>query len=275
MFTFRRSSPSRAHALPAHGRFICCAFLILAVFGGTGIAAEDQGNVIEFSISSNGSTQLQSALVQHGMISVRQVGGDITRDMLFESASRTLYIINHQQKNYMKIDQQVIDQVDSMVKSLSAVVDSQKGVLSDLLGSFGLGGSDETGEINMKNTGKQLRVSGVQCVLHQAYRNDQLETEVCIAAPESLRILGDNYATLQTFYLFSDQLLNRAGQILSSLGVVIPTLKMEQGGGLPVLVHSVREKMKTSLNHISSQQLQIERFALPNGYTEAAIPFIS
>ncbi len=248
--------------------------LVVTLVYGNSVVNADQGRAIEFLIEDNGTTLPQTALVQDGKVSVKQIGGDVNQDILFVAGSQTLFIIDHQAKSYYKIDQNVINKVASMVDSLSAVAGAQQGVVSDLLETLGL--ANEEGEVNIQivETNKTLSAANIDCKLFQEYRNGRLESELCLAEKNSLGGLGEAYSTLDSLYQFGNQLLNRAGSILSNMGMLIPKLTKLEKEGLPILLYMANEKIKTSLIRITNQTSAPENFLIPAGYTQTPIPFI-
>ena len=97
---------------------------------------------------------------------------------------------------------------------------------------------------------------------------------MCIAPRDNLAELGEHYETLDALYIFGDQLLNHAGSILYNMGFVIPTMAKLNVRGLPVIVHSVDEKIITRLLEIRTQSSPDEDFMIPEGYVQTPIPFI-
>ena len=235
---------------------------------------DSTGRVIEFLIEDNGQNLQQFAMVQDGKISLRQAGGNPDQDILFDASINTLFIIDHLNKSYYRIDQNVIDKVASMIDSLSTVAESQQGVLSDLMQTLGLGEEDEDVEIDIRDTKKTLSAANIQCRLFREYRNGKLESELCIAPRANLSSLGEHYTTLNAFYEFGDQLINQAGSILTNMGMTVPEIARLRNDGLPILVYMVKEKIKTGLTDIKKQNSATENFSLPAGYIQTPIPFI-
>jgi hypothetical protein len=248
--------------------------LMLGLCGNAAIAADSNGRAIEFLVEENGAVQSQVALVQGGKILIRQAGGDPNLDVLFDAAAQTLFIVDHLNKSYFRIDDNVINKAASMIESLTAVAESQGGVLSDLLGTLGFSEDEQEAKIEIRRTERILSAFKIDCRLYQQFRNDNLESELCISSRENLGALGDHYDTLEAFYAFGDKLLTHAGAILVNMGVVVPDLKKLSESGLPILVYVVAEKLKVSLSTIREQNSPIDYFLLPAGYVQTPIPFI-
>ena len=85
------------------------AIITTALFAMNLARADSTGRAVEFLIEEKGASLPQIALVQNGKIFIRQIGGDPYQDFLFNASSQTLFLINHQNKSYYKIDQNVIN----------------------------------------------------------------------------------------------------------------------------------------------------------------------
>ena len=249
------------------------AFLLGLVFTVTVQAAP--GSRIGFTIDQSGSVVNQAALVQDGRVFIENSGGDPYTDLIYDARSRELFIVNHQTKSYYLINDSVIDKAASMIESLSEVAESQQGVLSDLLGTLGISGDEEAEKVRIVKTETMLQAAGVNCRLIQQYRNDKLETEVCIAPRDTLSALGADYATMESFYRFGDRLLSKANAILTNMGIVIPDLHaIEDEDGLPIMAYIWSSATRVLLQSIVDSTVPDDQFRLPQGYVQTPIPFI-
>ena len=255
-----------------------CGFFIFSI-ANTAFANSDgsdsDGRVVKFNIEDRGTVHSQVALVQNQKVFIQRAGGDANLDLLFEANTHTLFVINHQVRGYYKIDQNVVNKAASMIKSLSNVAESQQGVLSDLLNTFGLA-VNEQADVNIvvKETDKTLVAADVPCKLIQQYRNNKLQSELCVAAEQSLSKLGNHYDTFNEFYKFGDQMIKQAGNILSNMGMVVPNFAQLSDNGLPIMAYMAAEKIKIVLDEILDQTSDDKHFQIPQGYVQTPIPFI-
>ena len=235
----------------------------------------EEGRVVDFVIEDNGHRLLQQALLQDRKICVEKVGGDPVKDMLFDASTRTLFIVDHGDRSYYHIDQEVIDKAASLVESLSRIVEDQQGVFADLLQTLGFSKDPGDTVVVDEDTRHTMTVADLRCTVFRQFRDGALEWEMCVSSRDSLSALGSHYETLNTFYVFGSQLLDRAGNLLSNMGVVLPRAWEPRSEGLPILVHSVGEGMRTRLTGIRSQEdLAADCLVLPSGYTRASVPFV-
>jgi len=255
----------------------CSLFLSLCMWvtvSGLPAFADGSGRLIEFTVDENGSVLPQVAKILDGNVSVQRAGGDPNLDLLFDSAEMTLFIIDHKNKSYYKIDQSVINKAASMLDSLSAVAESQEGVLSDLLGTLGIAEDDEQTKIDIVKTDTVLATAGINCQLFQQLNNGKLQSELCIAPESGLGILGEHYQTMALFYQFGDSLMSKAGNILQNIGFGLPNLSRLGQGGLPIMAYVVEDNLKVNVFNIQTDNPAKALFELPQGYIQTPIPFI-
>ncbi len=240
----------------------------------TAVMADQPGRNVNFQIDQNGALFPQLAQVAENKVFVKGAGGDPELDLIFDEKTITLFVISHRSRSYYRIDENVISKAASMIESLSAVAESQGGVLSDLLDTLGISSEEEESRVEIVKTDTILSAANINCQLFQQFRNERLESELCIAPKNGLSALAEHYATLEAFYLFGDQLISKAGSILQNIGLGIPNLSKLGEGGLPIMAYVASEKLKISVTGVSPSIPQGGLFDLPAGYTEMPIPFL-
>lgn len=254
--------------IPAIVLGLFCLNIALPVY------AQNQGREIEFSVDDNGNNILQAAQILNGFVYVQKAGGDPNLDLIFDSTAMSLYIIEHNSQSYYKIDQGVISKAASMIESLSAVAESQEGVLADLLNTLGFSEEEEQANREVRKTDTVLSTAGINCQLFQQLKNGELESELCIAPKDGLTSLGNEYNTMVLFYQFGDQLMTKAGNILENIGFGLPRLTKLGEGGLPIMAFVVRDRLKVKVENIIPATPLESLFRIPAGYVQTPIPFL-
>lgn len=229
---------------------------------------------IKFVVEERGRIVEQVAQVTATKIFIKTVGGDPQRDLLFDVSSQTLFVIDHRDQSYLQVDNQTIDEVAALIDSVSGVVESQQGVLSDLLSTFGLSEEPELPIAELKDSGRQLSIGGYSCQLHQAHLEGELNFEICVANNQALNLRAEEFSALREFFVFSSRLQNKAGKLLSVLGLNLPKMNLSETGGLPIGMHSPSQGLKVRINAIDSELIPPTR-SIPSGYTRSEIPLIS
>ena len=228
---------------------------------------------VEFLVEEGGRSIPQVAEVQGDFIRVQRAGGDPSQEMLFNANRDILLIVNHKDKSYLQIDYPTIDQVAAIMDSVSTAVESQQGVLSDLLSTFGLAGEKEI-KATLKDTGKNLTIAGYSCRLLQAHLESKLQSEICVAENNQLNIAEKEFATLRQFMQFGNRLLDKGGRLLTTMGIRLPEINLDKVPGVPIGMHTPGQKLKVRVSKINSIQTDFQ-FGIPKGYRKTAIPFIA
>ena len=249
--------------------------LILLVFligAGSSAAFAQTGHLVEFQLQAPDFNQTQVALVQNGKVLVKRVGGNPKRDMLFDSVIEEMYVIDHHQKTFTRIDHALINQVGSIMESMSDLANSEQGVVADLLKSLGVSGEPES-PVSVSKTDIELKIAGIDCQVVQFFRSEQMISELCSAQLTDIP-LGEDLITMQKLYAFGEKLRSRADKILQVFAVNVPHIKMSSDQVLPIALHSTADGMKTTLRHIRESKTPETEFQLPANYQEATIPFL-
>ena len=250
-------------------RFQNALLLLLLYIWGTAAYGLD----ISFSVEDRGQVIGQTASVSSNVILVKNAGGDPRQDMLFDATREILLIVNHGEKSYLQIDHPTIDQVAAIVESVGAAVESQQGVLADLLGTLGISTEDKV-VATLKDAGRDLEIGNYPCRLHQGHIDGQLQSEICIAENRHLQLPEADFQTLRTFMQFGNQLLERGGKLLTMMGVPLLQMDLATISGLPIGIHAAKDKLKVRLTKVSPNNQPLQ-FGVPKGYRKTTIPFIA
>jgi len=252
-----------------------CKFLTFTVFYLSFSMASSFAATIDFSIEERGKTVSQKAQVSKGRALVANAGDDPNQDLLFVESKRQLVIINHKSRSYMVINDQVIDEIAEISNSVGTVIESQKGVLGDLMSTFGLEQQEKKPRAEMKDAGRVLEINGFRCSLYQSFRDQQIDSELCMAENDQLKISTTDYNTLVEFMDFADNMLNRAGPLISALGLTLPQMSMPGARGLPIGMHSAKQQLKVRITGVDNSGGQGVNYNVPEGYSRSAVPFTS
>lgn len=229
---------------------------------------------VNYTIEDSGDLIPQTAMVHGKVVQVKAAGGDPNKDILYHADRQILLVIDHRQRNYMQIDNKTIDEVAVLVESVSGVVESQQGVLSDLLGTLGVSGEKKK-IAKMSKTSQQLNINGYSCQLYQAHMDKQLESEICVAENSALKMSSEDFDTMRGFLDFGNRMLLRAGKLLTALGLTLPEMNLGGTSGLPIGMHSVKDKLKVRVTGVDKTAGAAIPFGFPAGYSRASIPFTS
>ncbi|MGI9319314.1 MAG: hypothetical protein ACR2QW_18445 [bacterium] len=244
--------------------------LILMLFSSSSIEAAS----VKFIIEDRGQVVNQTAQIADTTIFVKATGGDPQRDLMFDARRDILYLIEHRDRSFLQIDNQTIDEVAALVDSVSGVVESQQGVLSDLLSTFGIDGEPEKPAAALRDSGRQLSIGGYPCQLHQAHVDSDLQFEICVAGNQTLNLLPEDFTTLRKFLIFSNRLQSRAGKLLTVLGLSLPRMDLMKTEELPIGLHAPAKGLKVRVTSIDPE-VSPSTQSIPPGYTRSTIPLLS
>lgn len=240
--------------------------IFLAVLSMTHVA--NAAKELTFSIEQGGSKSHQSAHVDQGKVYFKSLNGDANQDALYDHDLQTLYVIQHADKSYYKIDEALIQQVSSTLDSLSQLA-AQNG-LSDLLGKAGLGAASAP---EVRQTDKALQVAGIDCQVIRVLVDNNPQSELCVANKASLSVLGEDYATLDGLFAFSEKLASRANKLMSSIGFNVASFARPSVGGLPIAGYSFLDQSQSKLVKIT--EVDGIELGLPDGYSQLRMPAMS
>ncbi len=259
-------------------RFFCIT-RIIPLFLSLFFIPQTFASTLEFLIEEQGNSIKQSTQVVDDRVVIRKAGGDPTTDLLFDASNTILYVINHKDKSYMRIDNKVVTEISALMNTVSGVVGSQRNVFSDLLSTFGFGkkpkaAAQEKPKVNLADSGRDLNIGGAQCRLYQALRNQKLQAEACFAPSSALNLTAVEYDSLKKFAEFGNLLLTKAGGLLEVFGLEIPAVQMQSVPGVPIGMNDQVGQRKVKLVEINGIQ-GLEGMRVPDGYTATPIPFTS
>ena len=224
--------------------------------------------VVRYTITDSISSQIdkRTAYVANGMVRVINTGGRIEPEAIFDSNSGNLTLIDHQQKSFIKVNEQELTAMAGQIKSL---IDS---VMSELPFNNPLAPSES--KRSVMHSGIQRRVAGISCELYEIQVNEIKESEVCIAKSNRLDISPNDYQTLENLYKTGDKLAKTARETIGQNLGPIPEFGAGELGGLPVYIMSNTggTQLELILTSIDSELVSQDYFKIPEGYQEQSLP---
>lgn len=191
--------------------------------------------------------------------------------LIFDSASGQMILLDHRRKTYLRLTQKRVNEISSVVESIGQIARQQGGVLGDLISTFGLDSAlGEVDTIEVTHSGSSERIAGLTCKHLQVWRNKQAETQLCIAPKLSVNAVDTE--TLRSLLRFSQQLSNKAGHLLSALGLALPVLPAESFEGFPLSAIAEDGALNARVSKISNEAVDATLFVIPKGYVETDLP---
>ncbi|MDH3694512.1 MAG: hypothetical protein OER96_08095 [Gammaproteobacteria bacterium] len=244
------------------------------------------GTIVEFEVQDGGQTQVQSAHIQNGFVSIKNPGGAKNIDALFQREHDRAFIIEHDKKSYLIINEAKVEEFTAQARGMMALVqaqmegmtDEQRAEMEKSMENMGMGGlmnSNEAAPIpEYKQTSEQRDVNGYLCQVVQVFKNQKLDSEMCVASRASLSMTDADYDTLKAMHNFAQRMASKAAMFMNSFGGTLPELATGEIEGLPVAVNDIDDKVTVTLRSINTADIDPSRLGVPKGYTESALPTI-
>lgn len=261
-----------------HFLFYCCTILLAS----NAIA----GTIVEFEVQDAGQTQVQSAHIHEGFVSIKNPGGAENIDALFQREYERVFIIEHAKRSYMVINDAKVDELTSQARGMMALVQAQMEGMTDeqraetekSMENMGMGGllnSNEAAPVpEYKQTSEQREVNGYSCQVVQVFKNQNLDSEMCVASRANLSMANADYDALKAMHNFAQRMATKAAMFMNSFGGTFPELATGDIEGLPVAVNDIDDKITVTLRSINAADIDPSRLGVPKGYTESALPTI-
>ncbi len=242
------------------------------------------GTIVEFEILNAGQTQVQSAHIHEGFVSIKNPGDTNNVDALYQREYDRVFIIEHDKQSYMIINEAKVDEFTAQARGMMAIVQAQMEGMSDEqraemqktmenMGMDGLMNNTEATPVpEYRQTSEQRDVNGYSCQVIQVFKNQQLDTEMCVASRDSLSMADDDYDTLKAMHHLAQRMAAKASVFMAGMGGTFPDLATGEIDGLPVTVHDNDDNITVTLRSINEAEIDPSRLGVPKGYTESALP---
>jgi hypothetical protein len=235
--------------------------------------------------------QVQTAYVKDGRILMKGFTGSADGDMLFDQAKQNITIINHRDRKFMTLDeksvQQMAQQVGGMMaaaqaqmeKQMAGMSPQQRAQMQQMLGSAGLGKMLEAkpaapASKQTLKPGAARTVNGFACQAIEMLRDNKKEGEMCVAKPQALGLSTSDYETVRAMQTYGEKLAKQAGELAARFGVQVPNYGGGNVDGVPVEIVDDTNAggVRMTVKKVANQTVDGKLFALPAGYTQAALP---
>lgn len=251
--------------------------------------------VLDYEISAKGRPpQAQTAFVKDGRILMKGFTGSADGDMLFDQAKQNITIINHRDKKFMTVDEKAVQQMaqqvggmmeamrSQMEKQMAGMTPQQRAQMEQMLAGAGLSKMVEAKPAAPAAAPKQTlkagaarTVNGFACQTIEMLRDGKKEGEMCVAKPQALGLSGADYDTVRALQTYGEKLAKQAGELAARFGVQIPSFSGAAVDGVPVEVVDESPAgggVRVAVKKAASQAVDGKVFAIPAGYTQAALP---
>jgi hypothetical protein len=212
------------------------------------------------------------------------VGEDGEVEMIFDSATETIYTLDHDSRSYTRLNRENIGelagQVDSamaeMRRQLESLPPEQRAMAEQMMGALLGQQGDATAtrpERRMQPTGERGEAAGVACRWYDVLEDRTRVGTACVAPSDSVPGGREMVAMMSAMSNIYDELLTRLADSLPMGMPANPILPMTEIDGLPIRSTEQREgeePISIVLLAVREEAVDAALFQLPAGYREAS-----
>lgn len=174
----------------------------------------------------------ESISIHNGRVLITVPNAD-TR-IVMDTHTKTMRMIDDEQKQYMEMNEQTIEQTAGimsqmqqvMLSQLESLPPEQRKMFEERMG-ISLQQAPVSPKIEVKATGKTKKVSGISCEITDIFSDGKKTMETCIATPKAAGVNAADFETMKKMFRFSKSMAEKTAQMSggnSPLGANIPEL---------------------------------------------------
>ncbi len=267
-------------------RLITSAVTFLFLTCGSSMAGEIVEIITKKLNSPNAQGEVMQFLFSDGLMKMKDGNND--GEMVFNSNDQNMMVISHSDKSYMMFDQQTGATVKNemekaMEQALAQVPPEQRAMVEQMMKQRmqGMGGAQmpqmqqaAPPKTEIRKTSRGETINGYDCTYYEAYKNNQKESEYCVATWSEL---GASDNMKQSFEGMSEFMKGFLGQFKEMSPMQMddnPFNYMNEIGGFPVLNRQFSNGQATeesTLSSITEQDIDSATFAAPAGYQQRSL----
>lgn len=208
-----------------------------------------------------------------------QTSGDASGFMIFDSAARTVTIVQPQEQSYMVMDEETIRSMGNAVQQAMKQLESQlanlppaqreqmRKMMEQQMGGM-MGGNKPASRPEIVNTGETRTVAGYDCGVVRIMVDGASKGSACMADLAALGIPEEDRQTIRAMTDFSLALTEQFGDMMPA------HMQAMAAQGYPVQYDSTvgGTAISGSLEGVETGSLDPGLFQVPAGYTQRSMP---
>ncbi len=207
-------------------------------------------------------------------------GGGRPTTIVFDGTRHVLWVLDHQQKEVVRIDREVMDRLGGQVRAaqkemkeqLERMPPEQRAMVEKMMRSAGMGAPRPTPPaLEVKDTGRSDEVGGRSCRVYELRRGGKRKGEVCAVAWKEVGLERADFEAFRELGRFQEHWVDALGGE-SAPGQ--PYEIIEQVDGFPLRSRDVVDGevvSETTFERIERRAVPAERFEIPAGYHSRAM----
>ena len=197
-------------------------------------------------------------------------GGGDNSVMLFDPKTKTLTVLDAEQKVYMEITEQAAAQMRSsmqamhdemmasMEEEMKNLSEQEREAVKQMMAEAGASMKDNKLPLRIEKTGQKQTVKEFPCELVNVYRGGQKVQELCVASPAELGLTQDEFQAVRSLLTAFQQMAPDEDSALLAVD------------NIPVRVKDFEDDAATviELKKVAKETLSADLFAIPAGYSK-------
>lgn len=257
--------------------------ILLMTFCTTSLQA---GEIIEIVIkdfkNSAATEETMQFLLSDGFM---KMSSDKNTDMIFNYDEQNMSIISHEDKSYMILDKNTGSSIKNemekmMEEALANVPPEQRAMMENMMKQrmSQMLGSQETKiempKTDFRATNRNDTINGYDCVYYEVLKNDQKESEYCVASWSELDASDNIKNSFTNMAKFMESFLEQIRKMSPVQVDSNPFSIMEEMNGFPVLTRQYSKgkiSEETTLSSIIEKDIPDSVFQMPEGYKKQSL----
>ena len=249
---------------------------IISLFSSSVLAGEVVNITSKDLTDQNAKEETVKFLFADGLMKMTT---DEDSEMIFNSDAQNMTVITHSDKSYMILDKSFASDVKSemekaMEEALAQVPPEQRAMVEKMMkqrmpNMENQAPKVEMPEIDIRETSRDDTVNGYDCKYYEQFRNDQKESEYCVASWSELEVGNNIQTSFKNMSEFMKGFLEEIQKISPVQMNDNPFAQMEEMEGFPVLSRQFSNGKATQesiLSSIEEQDIDASEFSAPDGY---------
>lgn len=254
-------------------RYTISGALLMAIAASAGA-----DTTIRTSNQFGGSSSTDAIYIAEGKMRVDS-STDRSGYMIFDSAAKTITIVQPQEKSYMVMDEETLRSMGNAVQQAMKQLESQlanlppgqreqmRKMMEQQMGGM-VGGNKPASKPQIVNTGETRTVAGYDCSVVRMMVDGASKGTACMADYADLGIPETDRQTVRAMTDFSLALTEQFGDMMPA------HMQAMAAQGYPVQYESTvgGTAISGSLESVESGELDPGKFEVPDGYSQKSMP---
>jgi hypothetical protein len=234
----------------------------------------------EFSVTDAQGRYTQAAYIGDGRVSLQNQDDPSGTELLYDSRKDNVFLIEHADRTYSELDRATVEGLAEQAAGVRETISGnttpeQQQQIAGMLESIGLQGLVQPADQSRSRvvrTSEMRNVSGHACNVVRVFRNDQLNTVMCVASRGALKLPDADYQVLESMLSFGSYVAGHASDILGDFGATLPRIDPAEIDGLPIAVTDLDDGVTVVLQRLLHAPDRAGGPVLPRGYSRTTLP---